>query len=264
MGQSLKYLSIILLFFGCSTKTLLVPTLSYTSTNFSLEELDRRYKKVPIHRGQDIDDFVKQVAYADAEPLVMVNNGYNNFQVFIDEQGRVESIFKLQKSDTLYDQMAVDAIKRTEFKPLRMDGKPTKYAVFMSFSFNDHDKIYPVINGMWSYLKMAQKKRLNLNTSDQTQIFPSEDVTVKPTLLKGAFPRYPDLARKSGVEGVVEVKIIIDETGNVINSTIHKSLPMLDAAALEAADKCKFSPGFVDGQPVRVCMTIPFHFKLSR
>jgi protein TonB len=88
-------------------------------------------------------------------------------------------------------------------------------------------------------------------------------VTEKPAIIKKATPVYPDLARKAQVEGVVVVTEIIGKTGQGENAKIVKSIPMLNAAALDAAYPCRFKPAKAHDKIVRVKMNIPFKFKLK-
>jgi protein TonB len=75
---------------------------------------------------------------------------------------------------------------------------------------------------------------------------------------------YPTSAKESGIEGKVFVKAIIDEKGNVIETSILKSVSDdCDKAAMDAIKKTKFTPGIKDNKPVKAEVTIPIMFKLS-
>lgn len=87
-------------------------------------------------------------------------------------------------------------------------------------------------------------------------------VDVKPVMIKPVPPKYPHTARINQIQGTVVVSIIIDEFGNVIQTKIYESIPELDHSAIEAAQKCKFKPGTVEGKAVKVCMNVPFNYRL--
>lgn len=90
-------------------------------------------------------------------------------------------------------------------------------------------------------------------------------VEIKPQLVKWVEPKYPELARKAGIEGRVFVKVLVDTLGNVVSAEVVRSTnPVFDEAALKAARQCKFKPGYQRDRPVRVWMVIPFHFKLTK
>lgn len=75
---------------------------------------------------------------------------------------------------------------------------------------------------------------------------------------------YPELARKAGIEGRVIVQFIIDEQGNVTNPTIVRGMhESLDQEALRVVKQANFTPGKVEGEPVRVQYSLPITFKLS-
>ena len=78
--------------------------------------------------------------------------------------------------------------------------------------------------------------------------------------------RYPEMARKTGVEGRVYVNAFIDENGVVKEAKILKSLGSngCDAAAIEAIKATKWQPARKDGKPVAVWLGIPVVFKLNR
>jgi periplasmic protein TonB len=77
-------------------------------------------------------------------------------------------------------------------------------------------------------------------------------------------PGYPPLARQIGVQGVVNVQVLIDEQGRVISATAIDGHPMLKPAAQKAAFQAQFSPTTLSGLPVRVSGVITYHFKLTK
>ncbi len=75
--------------------------------------------------------------------------------------------------------------------------------------------------------------------------------------------RYPEMAKKAGVEGRVMVQFVIDETGALTNPVVVRSLGAgCDDEVLRALGEMKFKPGKQRGVPVSVRMTIPITFKL--
>jgi len=97
-------------------------------------------------------------------------------------------------------------------------------------------------------------------------------------------PKYPESARKLGIEGEVWLKLVVDEKGNaskisVVRSHIinnekvsgknvtskeaYAALDDLTAAAIEAAKNWKFNPAVLNGKQTKVWVTLPFKFKLD-
>jgi len=89
-----------------------------------------------------------------------------------------------------------------------------------------------------------------------------------PEPVKRVPPKYPELARKAGIEGVVYLKFAIDEEGNVIHSKIKvlkntTGNSGCDEAAIEAVKKWKFTPAYQRDKPVKVWISMPFKFSLK-
>ena len=73
-------------------------------------------------------------------------------------------------------------------------------------------------------------------------------------------PQYPEAARAVKASGVVSVKVLIDETGNVISAEAVSGHPLLRAASVDAASVAKFTPTRLSGQPVKVSGVITYNF----
>jgi protein TonB len=76
-------------------------------------------------------------------------------------------------------------------------------------------------------------------------------------------PRYPPDAFRRGVEGTVELEILIDETGRVVKTRIIKSIPGLDVAAIQCVMEWQFRPAQVAGRPVATVASAPITFRIS-
>ena len=85
-----------------------------------------------------------------------------------------------------------------------------------------------------------------------------------PQLIRLVKPVYPEIARKAGVEGMVILKIQVDEKGNVVNAKLLRSLGAgCDEAAIAAAMQCKFKPAMQRDKPVKVWISYPVRFILK-
>jgi protein TonB len=78
-------------------------------------------------------------------------------------------------------------------------------------------------------------------------------------------PRYPDSARRQGIEGTALLKMRITEQGRVEDVQVERSAghPDLDESAMEAVRRWRFDPARRDGEPVAIQVTIPIVFKLQ-
>lgn len=79
-------------------------------------------------------------------------------------------------------------------------------------------------------------------------------------------PKYPRVAARRGVEGVVTVTFIITKDGTVRDPRVVDAKPtnVFNDEALAAVLKWKFKPKLLDGQPVERQATQEIEFKLSR
>lgn len=85
-----------------------------------------------------------------------------------------------------------------------------------------------------------------------------------PEVIKSVAPRYPELARRAGMEGTVFVRVWIDREGKVRAVEVQKSdAEIFNQPAIEAAQQMLFSPAMMKGEPVSVWVAIPFKFKLN-
>ena len=77
-------------------------------------------------------------------------------------------------------------------------------------------------------------------------------------------PTYPARCLRLGIEGRVQLKVLVGENGRVQEATIGKSSgdASLDEAALEAVRKWRFEAARRDGAPVRAWALVPIEFKL--
>jgi protein TonB len=88
----------------------------------------------------------------------------------------------------------------------------------------------------------------------------------KPRLVRVAQPEYPEMARAAGIEGKTVVSMVVDTLGNVTRAEVYATSgnTLLDQAAVNAAYKCGFVPGYQRDRPVAVRNVIlPFNFRLQ-
>ncbi len=74
---------------------------------------------------------------------------------------------------------------------------------------------------------------------------------------------YPDIARKTGIQGKVYVLVFVNEHGGVDDVKVIKGLGAgCDEAAIDGIKKIKFDPGKNNGTPVKVKLSLAVEFKL--
>ena len=76
---------------------------------------------------------------------------------------------------------------------------------------------------------------------------------------------YPSFSKRSGEQGTVVVRLIIDETGSVEDVALlqSSSFPRLDRAASEIGKRYRFKPYLVNGSPQRISTNLLIKFNLK-
>ena len=76
---------------------------------------------------------------------------------------------------------------------------------------------------------------------------------------------YPSFSKRSGEQGEVVVRLIIDETGIVEDVALLRSssFPRLDRAAAEIGRRYRFKPFLVNGSPQRISTNLLIKFNLK-
>jgi len=76
---------------------------------------------------------------------------------------------------------------------------------------------------------------------------------------------YPSFSKRSGEQGEVVVRLIIDEGGNVEDIALLKSstFPRLDRAASDIGRRYRFKPFLVNGSPARISTNLLIKFNLK-
>jgi protein TonB len=92
-------------------------------------------------------------------------------------------------------------------------------------------------------------------------------VQESPALLAAPPPAYPPLLRAAGVQGRVEVQLVVDTLGRTEVGSfriVHSDNPGFEAPAIESLRGALFRPARVFGRAVRVLVQVPVVFVLRR
>lgn len=77
-------------------------------------------------------------------------------------------------------------------------------------------------------------------------------------------PVYPEAARKFGIRGEVELRIVVETNGRIGEiEVVGNPSAVLAGAARDAARKWRYRPARVNGQPVAVWLTVRVKFDLG-
>ncbi len=89
------------------------------------------------------------------------------------------------------------------------------------------------------------------------------EVSTPPVPRSKAMPAYPDDARKQGIEALVVVKFVVEESGEISDVKIVKGHPLFDEVVLAAVRTWSFEPATLDGKPVRMARMVKIPFRLK-
>lgn len=91
---------------------------------------------------------------------------------------------------------------------------------------------------------------------------PVGDYDQGPRLLKKTDPKIPQEAFVKKIEGLVPVDILIDANGKVVKAKVLKSIPALDAAAIECVTQWLFVPAMKRGKAVAAQAIVNVRFSI--
>ena len=95
-------------------------------------------------------------------------------------------------------------------------------------------------------------------------IVSAKDADEKAQITKKPAPDYTREARRNGIQGFVNLRVLLSANGEVSRIRVIKGLPAgLTENAMRAACKIQFKPGTKDGQPVSMWLTAEYVFRLA-
>ncbi len=111
-------------------------------------------------------------------------------------------------------------------------------------------------------------KEITKNSSDNLSKVDDNDLPVSSSFsTKGQrqMPQYPSRALRLKQEGVVYLKILLSENGEIEKiEFIEKSIyPLLNQAAIDAVKKWQFNPTIIDGNYVKSWVEVPIEFRIK-
>lgn len=84
-----------------------------------------------------------------------------------------------------------------------------------------------------------------------------------PILVSLPQPEYPTMARLAGVEGRVELLLLVGRDGHVRDVRVRKSIRGLDEASVAAARGAVFRPALWRHRPISVWVALPMEYRLD-
>jgi|GEM_PF-1606165 len=87
---------------------------------------------------------------------------------------------------------------------------------------------------------------------------------LQTALLERVPPKYPEVALKARIQGVVVLEIRVNSRGEVSDVRTVSGHPLLQAAAVDAVRKWRYKPMILSGRPVPVRGTVTVRFQLAK
>jgi len=146
---------------------------------------------------------------------------------------------------------SIDALKRSQFQPGRLSGKPVPVLVHVNFAYRSPDA--PAMP------RIALLYREGFSGGAPRQ----REYDKAPVALKTAVAEFSDEARRDKISGTVIVSVLVNEEGVPIDPRVEKGLGHgLDEKAMESALEYRFTPAIKNGAPVAARIAIEVNFRL--
>lgn len=195
-------------------------------------------------------------------------------QVFVNEQGTVDKINLTENigkaSDTFSEKMA-EAFSKVKFKPAVLDGKKVKSQTIVSLTSEG-------ITGAGTKWGIEPNAKSNMSPEGMLAadlpdslrgeiFFVAAERMPEPVGGIAAIQqkiKYPEIAKRAGIEGKVFIRAYINEQGKVIHTSVIKGLGAgIDEAAMDAIKQTVFKPAMQRGKPVKTQVSVPIIFRLQ-
>lgn len=109
--------------------------------------------------------------------------------------------------------------------------------------------------------KEEKKEKKETKTFQQFEV-DKPPVAVNLASVKGSM-RYPEIAKSSGIEGKVTVKVLVGPDGSVVQIGGFSGPDVFRDEVSNKVMNLQFTPALQQGQPVRCWVSVPFSFTLT-
>jgi TonB family protein len=207
------------------------------------------------------------------ESLKAGAEGAVELRALVDADGRTRGLTVVQ-GDPVFAKPALEAVRKWQFRPLRVAGKPveTVYKVRVRFVL-----LLREVVADWEIESPRQNADivtsniapgLTRDTPDGPVYEASKaEGIVAPKAIYSPDPEFSERARKDQEGGTVIISLIVGVDGNPRNLKVEcGSAPDLAEKAIESVSVWKFEPGTKDGKPVivQIAVEVQFHLNDSR
>ncbi len=115
----------------------------------------------------------------------------------------------------------------------------------------------------WRGRRELLRDFFSLAQETMDNIYPAKDVTTKAVILFKPEPPYTEEARKNGITGRVELRVLLAADGKVRAVAVIKGLRYgLTGTAISAARRIRFTPARKDGNPVSIWIMLQYDYSI--
>ena len=195
-------------------------------------------------------------------------------RVLIDKKGKVRSAYVLMDSghDSLgFEELAVEAAKGCtwQFPKGKGWGKPKWVSIMHKFRLTMTDSLATSDLLWWSVEEEDDPSMMTppmMTTAKALQPIGGNEFATAPIALNLSFSQYPGKAKALGQPVVLWFKVLIDETGKPVRSTItlqsSDPQPGFEKMALNVAPQGRWKPSQLNGKPVASWVRYEIRYEL--
>ena len=110
--------------------------------------------------------------------------------------------------------------------------------------------------------QVKEEKKEKVNKTYQQFEVDKPPVAVNLSSVKSSM-RYPEIAKSSGIEGKVTVKVLVGPDGSVVQVGGYSGPDVFRDEVSSKVMSLQFTPALQQGQPVRCWVSVPFSFTLT-
>jgi TonB family protein len=171
-------------------------------------------------------------------------------KALISKTGDIENL-ELISGHPMLAPAAIEAVKQWKYRPYMLNGEPIEVEtqVQVNFTLSEEPLLLPATQGDDTHPPLPRRVRVSSGLA-QTLI------------LTKVNPQYPQDARDQRIQGVVLLRAIIDQEGNVSNVDLISGHPLLAPAAIEAVKQWKYKPYLLNNEPIPVETQVQVNFTL--
>jgi len=163
----------------------------------------------------------------------------------------------------IFEEAAIEAVSQWRYDPDTLNTIPPVFPTVIEFRADG-----TVYINFTSFITGSILGKLKSATGDTGGDTPDQlpvrvgGADMQGKLIHTVAPIFPEAAKAEGINGVVELDVVIDEEGSVTNIAVISGDPVLRQAAIDAVKQWRYSPTMLNGVPIPVRAEVRVTFRL--